>query len=287
MSEIVFPSGVTRSQRYVQAPDFIPEGTDISDTSNFYSGSKAAVIDIKYNMGDGCVASYMFYNCKNLVSIYGLDPSKIGDASHMFENCKYIEMIGRSLEFNFENTISASDMFAYSGNSSAVTTYAIIPDINLPKCTNTTNMFYYGYIKKIGDINCPLTTNISSMLGVNGSAIESIGLVDFSSVGSSSTGPFGYSTLSKLTYLGGFKNLKASWTSYTFSSCTNLTAESLMNIINYAWDWTDYPDGKVTNPNGSTVSYGTTHKLVLGSTNLAKLTDEQKAVATNKGWTLS
>ena len=27
--------------------------------------------------------------------------------------------------------------------------------------------------------------------------------------------------------------------------------------------------------------------LTLGSTNLAKLTDEQKAIATNKGWTLA
>lgn len=27
--------------------------------------------------------------------------------------------------------------------------------------------------------------------------------------------------------------------------------------------------------------------LTLGATNLAKLTDEQKAVATNKGWTLA
>ena len=30
-----------------------------------------------------------------------------------------------------------------------------------------------------------------------------------------------------------------------------------------------------------------TKKLTLGATNLAKLTDEEKAIATNKGWTLA
>ena len=31
----------------------------------------------------------------------------------------------------------------------------------------------------------------------------------------------------------------------------------------------------------------TTQTLTMGSTNLAKLTDEDKAIATNKGWTLA
>ena len=32
---------------------------------------------------------------------------------------------------------------------------------------------------------------------------------------------------------------------------------------------------------------GTSYTCTIGSTNLAKLTDEQKAIATNKGWTLN
>ena len=47
-----------------------------------------------------------------------------------------------------------------------------------------------------------------------------------------------------------------------------LTHDSLMSIIN----------------NLATVS--TTQTLTLGSTNLNKLTDDEKAIATNKGWTL-
>lgn len=55
----------------------------------------------------------------------------------------------------------------------------------------------------------------------------------------------------------------------SFSDCHNLTHDSLMVIINGL----------------QTVT--TTQKLTLGATNLAKLTDEEKQIATDKGWTLA
>ena len=68
-----------------------------------------------------------------------------------------------------------------------------------------------------------------------------------------------------LTTLGGFGAIKES---ISLSSSPNLTVDSLMNVITQA----------------STVTGKT---MTLGSTNLAKLSDEQKAVATSKGWTLA
>ena len=68
-----------------------------------------------------------------------------------------------------------------------------------------------------------------------------------------------------LTNLGGFSAIKES---FDLSTCTKLTVDSIMNVINQA----------------ATVTGKT---MTLGSENLAKLTDEQKAVATNKGWTLA
>lgn len=68
-----------------------------------------------------------------------------------------------------------------------------------------------------------------------------------------------------LTTLGGFGAIKAS---IELPYSPNLTVESIMNVINQA--------ATVT---GKTMNFG--------STNLAKLTDEQKAVATSKGWTLA
>ena len=53
------------------------------------------------------------------------------------------------------------------------------------------------------------------------------------------------------------------------SACTKMTSESLLEVLN----------------NLATVT--STMTCTLGETNLAKLTDEDKAIATNKGWTLA
>ena len=70
---------------------------------------------------------------------------------------------------------------------------------------------------------------------------------------------------SSLTTLGGFGAIKEN---FDLSSCPKLTADSMMNVINQA----------------ATVTGKT---MTLGSENLAKLTDAQKAVATSKGWSLA
>lgn len=62
--------------------------------------------------------------------------------------------------------------------------------------------------------------------------------------------------------------------------CNRLTHDSLMNVINGLYD---------LNLTYNVAEGGTlyTQQLVLGSTNLAKLTDDEIAIATNKGWTVS
>ena len=57
--------------------------------------------------------------------------------------------------------------------------------------------------------------------------------------------------------------------SFNISSSTKFTREALVEILN----------------NLATVT--TTQTLTMGATNLAKLTDEDKLIATNKGWTLA
>lgn len=74
-----------------------------------------------------------------------------------------------------------------------------------------------------------------------------------------------WNNCSALTTLGGFGAISAD---IDLHWSTLLTVESLMNVITQA----------------ATVTGKT---MTLGSTNLAKLTDEQKAVATSKGWTLA
>ncbi len=83
--------------------------------------------------------------------------------------------------------------------------------------------------------------------------------------------------------VGGFLNLGQSYEiekasnynqyTLTLSYCTALTHESLMNIINGLYD--------IANKGCNT------QKLILGSTNMKKLTAEEIAIATNKGWSVS
>ena len=73
-----------------------------------------------------------------------------------------------------------------------------------------------------------------------------------------------------LTTLGGFGAIRVD---IDLSSSPNLTVDSLMNVINQAADLNALGIAGIT--------------MTLGNDNLAKLTDEQKAVATNKGWTLA
>ncbi|SCH15872.1 BspA family leucine-rich repeat surface protein [uncultured Bacteroides sp.] len=73
---------------------------------------------------------------------------------------------------------------------------------------------------------------------------------------------------SELTDLKGFTNLSVS---LDLSSSRKLTADSIMNVINEAKDLSE--TGSAT--------------LTLGSTNISKLTEEQIAIASAKGWTLA
>ena len=86
-----------------------------------------------------------------------------------------------------------------------------------------------------------------------------------------------------ITNLGGFRNLgeaylttqSANHNDYKLdlSSCSLLTEQSIINVLNNLYD---------------IASKGcNTQSIVLGSTNLAKLTEEEIAIATNKGWTVS
>jgi hypothetical protein len=94
---------------------------------------------------------------------------------------------------------------------------------------------------------------------------------------------------SSLTNFGGLLNIgkaytnkRNNYTSYKIdlSYANNLTHESLMNVINGLYDL-----NLTYNVAGGGTLY--TQQLILGATNLAKLTAEEIAIATGHGWSLS
>lgn len=92
-----------------------------------------------------------------------------------------------------------------------------------------------------------------------------------------------FTTFNGISNLGkAYTQQAANYANYTLdlSKSTGLTHDSLMNVINGLYDL-----NLTYNVAGGGTLY--TQKLILGSTNLAKLTDDEIAIATNKGWTVS
>lgn len=214
---------------------------------------------------------------------------------------------------NFDTEIDSlpvADITEYFESDISSTSYAgvalikKIPDNTTVSTNNLSNAFYN--MKNLTEIPLLDTSNVLDMRGMfaNCSSLISIPQLDTSNVTTIQTCFSGCSSLTTLpllnfskviniqniiiscpavTTLGGFLNLgqaylttaSASYASYrlTLSGANNLTHDSLMNVINNLYD---------------IASAGVqTQQLVLGSTNLAKLTDEEILIATNKGWTVS
>lgn len=130
-----------------------------------------------------------------------------------------------------------------------------IPNINTSNVTNMSEMFYGCFeLETLPKLNC---SNVERINGV-------------------------VNNCNKLQNIGGFENLGQAYKTtmqenyyyYRLTLSSNkLTHDSLMNVINNLYDIKT----KGCNP----------QSLVLGSTNLAKLTSEEIAIATNKGWNVS
>lgn len=151
----------------------------------------------------------------------------------------------------------ALDMSNIKLSGSTFTTLpSLIAKADWSQVTNAANMFNYcSYLTTVPELDLSNVTNL--------------------------TQTFRYCIA--LTTLGGFKNLgqaylismAANYSDYKLdlSTCSSLTHYSLMNVINGLYD--------------IATAGCNTQQLVLGSTNLAKLTAEEIAIATNKGWTVS
>ena len=138
-----------------------------------------------------------------------------------------------------------------------------ISQIDTSSVTIMESMFTNCFqLTTIPQIDTSSVTDMSYMF-FSCSKLTTIPLIDTSSV-TDMTNIF--RSCSSLADLGGLMGLKCD---IDLSSCP-LTHDSILNVINKAADVTASPK-----------------TLTLGSTNLAKLSDEEKAIATNKGWTLA
>ena len=193
----------------------------------------------------------MFNGCVSLKTIPQLDTSNITNMNNMFYNCYSLKTIP---ELDTSKAIYMSSMF---GGCYSLTR---IPQLNTNNVTTTANMFY----------NCQNLSNIPQLDTSNVTNINSM-----------------FYNCYSLTTLGGLLNLgqaydtskSANYNNYKLdlSKSTKLTEQSLINVL------TNLYDIKTKGCN--------TQQVVLGSTNLAKLTSEEGqfalSSATEKGWSIS
>ncbi len=184
----------------------------------------------------------------------------------------WIKCIKKIRNVQLEDPTNMNYMFSYYGLSE-------LPSVDTSNVTKAYSAF--SYIEK--EIEIP-QYNFSKLQDARGMFNYSSGIVSISQLNFDSATDLRsiFSHTNNLTNFGGLKNygkgfskVSSAYNSYTLNlmSCTKLTHDSLMNVINSLYD---IASASVFPQN-----------LVLGTTNIAKLTENEIAIATSKGWTVS
>lgn len=226
-------------------------GVDINDyydTNNKYSGDiRLYIKEIPMINTENLTTMYQFFsNCQNLTNIPKINTSNVTNMNIMFLSCRKLKTIPA---LDTSKVTGMSRMFNRSG-------ITIIPELNTSNVRYVSEMFSVCLnLITIPKLNFESVTNISSFLS---GANNVVNIGGFENLGAA------YSTTSSANY---------SYYRLDLTSCTKLTHESLMNVINNLYD---------IKTKGCKVQ-----SLRLGATNLAKLTDEEKQIAIDKSWNVS
>lgn len=272
--EPLIVQGINASHMFAYCPlTTIPQidTSNITSTYNMFKNCTNITTIPSLNTSKVTYMNSMFQHCDSLITIPQLDTSKVTDFAFMFDYCGKLELVPEL------DTSSATNIRSMFANCSSLTT---IPLFN----TSKVNSIAYMFEKCSNLVSIPQldTSNVTGMYNV---FVNCTHLTTIPKLNTSKVKEMAYAFLNciALTTLGGFENLgqaylttaNANFSNYTLDLhyATLLTHESLMNVINNLYD------------------IGTagvqTQQLIVGSTNLAKLTAEEIAIATSKGWTVS
>ena len=228
--------------------------------SNMFNSCKGLTSIPQLDTSNGTNFSYMFTNCTVLTSIPQIDTSNGANFSGMFTNCTALTSIPQI------DTSNGTD-FSYMFRS--CTALTSIPQIDTSNGTNFSGMFNgCTALTSIPQLDTSNGTNFSYMF-TNCTALTSIPLLNMSSIPTTNWDNMfqNCTALENVTFEG---TIPVRGNMSVFSSCPNLTVDSLMSFIN-----------ALTN-----MSSSATYTITIGSTNLAKLTEEQIQIATDKRITL-
>ena len=196
---------------------------------------------------------------------------------------------GYSTATSFDGAISfmdTSDVTSMSSMFSNCSKLTSVPLFNTSNVTNMSNMFYYcSKLTSVPLFNTSKVTNMREMFS-SCSSLTSVPSFDTSNVTDMINM---FSSCSSLTSVPSFDTSNVTNMNWMFSSCSSLETIHMINIgssldISASTKFTREALLEII---GNLKTVTDTKTLTIGSTNLAKLTEEDKAIATNKGWTLA
>ena len=182
------------------------------------------------------------------------------DATHSAKSL-FSEYKGSSVDglISFHDTVNVTDM---NGMFFSCSNLKAIPELDTSSVTNMNYMFRY----------CSKLTTIPAL---NTSKVESMNSM--------------FEGCSKLTTIPSLDMSKVTTLTNMLANCSSLTSVGLYGFTHsiYIASTALGHDALVAFLNQAGTAYNSSQKITMGSAKLALLSDEEKAIATNKGWTLA
>lgn len=250
---------------------------NVTDMTSMFRGCNRLTSIPLLNTGNVTTMYYMFYNCGRLTTIPQFNTSNVTNMNNTFNGCSFLESIP------LLDTSNVTNMHNLFNNCYALTT---VPQFNTSNVTDISGIFYScSALTSVPQLN---TSNVTTMENVfyGCKKLTTVPLYNTSKVKNMSQM---FWNCHNLQTVPAFDCSNVTNMNNIFASCRSLKSILMTNIgvsLDISASTLFERDDLVTILNNlKTVT--TTKVLKMGATNLAKLTDEDKAIATNKGWTLA
>lgn len=251
--------------------------SEVTNMTRMYQQCGATTVPV-LNTSKVTVADYMFYNCGRLTTAPLINLSNATNCESVFRSCSNMTTCEIS---DFSNATNISGLFADCKKLTDLPSQLITP-----KVTNTTYMFYNcNALLTVPEMDTSNVTRMTSMFN-NCDHIITTPLYDTSKVTNMQEM---FWLASNLTTVPAYDCTNVTDMERMFVGCRNLKSILMINIgvsLDISGS-TKFERADLVTILNNLKTVTTTKTLKMGATNLARLTDEDKLIATNKGWTLA
>lgn len=251
-------------------------GGNINEMRFFYGCTSLAEVEFGETCTTRSIGWNAFAKCTALTTIT-IPSTVLYLLQNCFEGCTSLETVNLS---DGLESISPKAFYACSKlkNITLPDTLQSIGSNAFRSCGALTSLNIPDSVTSIGDYAFQYC---SSLTAVNfGSGLSAISQYSFQGCSSltsitipsniTSIGTYAFSSCTGLTTVNLYQDFNINLNNSGFQQCSNLTHDTLVDMIS-----------KLADRTGQSTKY----YFHVGSTNLAKLSDEEKLVITNKGWT--